>query len=1363
MARFVHLHVASGYSMRYGTARPEDLVAQAAAMGQEALALTDRDGAYGAVAFALACRQAGIAPILGADLATAAQLSAGRSTGRAGGGRSASPPRTPVRGGASVDPGHPRLVLLAIGAPGWASLSRVISAAHLSGERGQPVVSGAMLAERSRGLAALIGPDSDVGRALARRRPDEAARLLAGWREVLGAGVRIEVVSHRSQARGDRPAWSAAFAARMVDLARQCGVPAVLTNAVRHLTPEQAPVADVLDAIRRLVPLAPRHLDRANAQGYLKDADSMAEVAREIAEAGGAGAGSASRLLDATLELADSCRMDPARDLGIGSVHVPELDVLFPQGAAGLPPGPLPTATGAQARMADRVLRHRCQGALDARFAARWEHRAATERLEEELATIATLGYGGYFLTVAEVVDMIRGMGVRVAARGSGAGSLVNHLLGISVVDPLEHGLIMERFLSPLRQALPDVDIDVESARRTEIYTRLLARFGGQRCVAVSMMDTYRVRHAIRDVGAALGLPPGEIDAFAKAFPHIRARDARAALVELPELRSSGLGKLAAQGRLEGFLSLVEALDGLPRHVALHPCGVLLSDASLLDRTPVEASWMGFPMSQFDKDAVEEMGFLKLDVLGIRMQSAMAHALDEVVRLGEEPVSLDDLPLDDPDTFAMIRTTHTLGCFQIESPGQRELIGRFAPETFADLIIDISLFRPGPVKSDMVNPFLRARQGWSPVDLPHPDLGPVLDQTHGVVVFHEQVIGVIAVMSGCSLAEGDELRRSMGSPEGQAQVRAWFYPRVLARGYPLEVVDRVWEVLRSFASFGFCKAHAAAFALPTYQSAWLKAHHPAAFLAGVLTHDPGMYPKRLILDDARNLGITILGVDINRSGPVYRVEEWPTPSARPTLPGLPDGSHHGIRMPLAEVKGISAAEVAQIVAGQPYSSLSDFWHRAGVTAPVVENLVLIGGFDSVYGIDLASGVRARGQTTRRDLLLEVADCDRLSRVTRARRAGRARGARAGGVGSVAGPQAGSRSPLGADLATASRVGAAFRAGASFRAMAPPTGGIATAGAALDEEEVLRSCDAVQPAGLSDPAPPPQAWWDPARAAAAQSQAPAPALAGPVQLAMDLPSPGSGCASGLPEMTTGESVRTELGILGMDVSQHVLDFYAPMLADIGVVPARDLLAQRSRQEVWVAGVKVATQTPPIRSGRRVLFLTVDDSTGPVDATFFEDAQDPYAATVFGGWLLLVRGITRRTGPRGISLRATGCWDLGVVHGIWQAGGRAGAWEYVSSFPRIEADGRPTKVADVQVAGDRETPRQPGQSVVGIGRHASGGMGQRRRVLVHASGFKQSPYADVKPAGDDPSGTPRIPEQPTPAPGRLWHASQGSSGW
>jgi error-prone DNA polymerase len=259
--------------------------------------------------------------------------------------------------------------------------------------------------------------------------------------------------------------------------------------------------------------------------------------------------------------------------------------------------------------------------------------------------------------------------------------------------------------------------------------------------------------------------------------------------------------------------------------------------------------------------------------------------------------------------------------------------------------------------------------------------------------------------------------------------------------------------------------------------------------------------------------------------------------------------------------------------------------------------------------------------------------------------------------------------------------------------------------------------------------------------------------------------GQGRSSGLPEMSTGEGVRAELDVLGMDVSHHVLDFYRPMLADLAVVPARDLLAQRSQSQVWVAGVKVATQTPPIRSGRRVVFLTLDDSTGPVDATFFEDAQDPYASTVFSGWLLMVRGLTRRTGPRGISIRATGCWDLGVVHEIWQGGGRNAVAEYIDSFPVVDTRVRKAvEVIDVPVEEAQAAGQAVGRSPVGIGRTAAGGMGQRRRVLVHASGFKQSPYADIKPAGEDPAVVPpKAPAARTRAPGKLWHASPGSSGW
>jgi len=1278
--------------MRFGASHPEALVARACDHGQEALALTDRDGVYGAVKFVKACMVAGIRPALGVDLAHAPSVAASGAGGEAG--RKAGRRSGPVRGGASIDPRHPRVVVLARGKSGWAALNRLVSATHLGGERGRPVSSVDLVARHAAGgdLFVLLGPASELGRLLASRRPDLARAVLEDWRSrVDPRQLVIELVSHRGPVDGTDPAsLSSVQAARMLGFAREHGVAVVLSNAVRYADRDGAVTADVLDAARRLVALDLRHIDRPNAEGHLKSGPQMAQVAAEIVRYAG-GAGGTERtttreLLDATRSLAQACLLDPYADLGLGGVFLPEITTGDTTGGTG---------AGGQEQ-----LRQRCEAGLGRRYGA-VPGRAVLGRLADELATIAGLGYASYFLTVADVVDLIKDMGVRVAARGSGAGSLVNYLLGISGVEPMSHGLLMERFLSPLRRALPDIDVDVESARRTEVYERILQRFGGDRCACVSMMDTYRVRHAIRDVGAAIGLPPGEIDLLAKAFPHIRARDARAALADLPELRASGIGSTG----LEQMFALVERLDGLPRHVALHPCGVLLSDRTLLDRTPVEASWLGFPMSQFDKEDVEDLGLLKLDVLGIRMQSSMAHAVVEVQRVDGLTIDLDATALDDEATFELIRSTHTLGCFQIESPGQRELIGKFGPETFDDLITDISLFRPGPVKSDMVTPFLRARQGWEQAQYLHPDLEPALSPTWGVVVFHEQVLQIVSVMTGCTLAEADEVRRSLGSPDAQPEVREWFYPLALAKGYPLAVVEKVWEVLRAFASFGFCKAHAAAFALPTYHSAWLKAHHPAAFLAGVLTHDPGMYPKRLILDDARQLGISVLPLDVNLSDEVYRVErvgrfDEPPPGilgepprlAPTAVAGLPDAREYGIRLSLADVRGINAAEISRVLAGRPFATLSDFWHRARVSRPVVERLVVAGAFDSLYGIGSPVPVRRRGQVTRRDLLLSVADLDRWGSTERS------------------GPRRHKHLPGGAD----------------------------------------------DPGG------------DTVVSAARQSQAAAPVLAAAVQMTFDL-GPGQAGSevtpSGLPEMTGAERVRAELDVLGLDASRHVVDFYAPVLDALGVTRSRELLTRRSTSEVLVAGVKVATQTPPIRSGRRVVFLTLDDSTGPVDATFFEDAQGPYAATVFHSWLLVVRGHVRRTGPRGISIRATGAWELSALFATWECGGVEAVWEVIRApLPGLAPDDIAGAVAGA--AASRST-RPVMTTTPGTGSRpmTAGGMGQRR-VLVHPSGFKQSPYADVGTPGEDVKKgkppTPATPPNRPAAPRKLWHSSPGSSG-
>ncbi len=1240
---FVHLHVASGFSLQYGASHPHVLVERAAEHEMDTLALTDRDGTYGAVRFAKACHRYGVRPVLGVDLAFA-------PTGRvplppvAGAGRGGAAPRTPVRGGAFRDRRLPRVTLLAASRRGWGALCRLVSATHLAGERGDPVCSLDLVAEHAAGrdVLVLLGPASELGAAATLRRDDLAAAALAPWRALLDpADLVVEVVDHRVGGSGP---GSAGHAARMLGVARAHGIATVLSNAVRYADRADAVVVDLLDAARRLVPLDLRHVDRGNAEGYLKSGKEMLTVAEEVCRLAGLGGRAPLELLSRTRLVADRCAVDPREDLGLGEVHFPEFEVSR-EGVTGA------------ARDADEALRLRCEAGIGRRYGNAPRQRI-WKRLDDELQLVSGLGYASYFLAVSDVCTMIRDLGVRSAARGSGAGSLVNYLLGVSGVDPLRHGLLMERFLSPLRRALPDIDLDVESARRLEVYEAILDAYGGERCVAVSMRETYRVRHAIRDVGAALGMPPGEIDAIAKAFPHIRARDARIALRELPELRAAGLGEES----LGLLFRLAEKLDGLPRHIAMHPCGVLLSDATLLDRTPVEASFAGFPMSQFDKDDVEDLGLLKLDVLGIRMQSAMAHAVVEIRRVDGVEVDLDDeaqVPFDDERTFDLISSARTLGCFQIESPGQRELVGKSGIETFGDIITDISLFRPGPVKSDMITPYLEAKQGWRMPRYLHDDLRPILADTRGVVVFHEQVIEMVAQLTGCTLAEADEARRALGTPEGMAETKMWFRPRAMGNGYTAGEVETVWKVLEAFASFGFCKAHAAAFALPTYQSAWLKTHYPAHFLSGVLTHDPGMYPKRLILDDARQLGIEVLGLDVNSSEQAYVVER--SGPAEPPEAAADEPSRYGIRLALGEVKGISESEVTRIVAGRPFRSLSDFWHRAGVSRPVVERLVLAGGFDSVYGIGPGSGVGRHGAVTRRDLLLQVADLDRYSR-------------------------------------------AVARAGARSR-RAP----------AVLPARPDRAADTAGHGTI----------WGLARAQSRATPPPQPVAS--VQLTLDLGDapgdPRSKESSGLPDMDASARVRAELEVLGLDASRHVMDFHQDLLEALGVTRSSGLLAARSRAELLVAGVKVATQTPPIRSGRRVVFLTLDDSTGPVDATFFEDALGPYAATVFHSWLLVVRGELRRTGRRGVSLRATGCWELGALAEAWRTGG-LDAVHALMDPPRPDG------------------PAAPAPSE-----------GRPRRVLVHSSGFTMSPYADIKPAGEDATISSSR---------KLWHSSPGSSG-
>jgi error-prone DNA polymerase len=1068
---FIHLRTASAYSFKYGTTQPRDLVARASELEMPALALTDRDGLASAIRFTKACVFHGIAPIIGINL--------------------------PIRIG-DTSGTLPRVTVLAHSDGGWRSLVRLYTGLQMNSADRTAVLTPELLekfGQYTSNLHLLHGPESPVSQALATHRFDVALTIFNQTRDLF-ADHAIECVSHLVAGSGPR---STAHAARSLIFARDNDIDAVITNAVRMRDRADGPVADVLDCARQLVPLHLRNVERRNAEGYLKSSDEMIALAAEIARA--AGERTPRALLKTTRQWAERAVLSPHRDIGLDGIHLPE-----------------PHIVGAETPAAMRaLLRTRSEGGINWRYNDGATIAKARARLDDELAIVATLGYESYFLTVADITDMARAADIRVAARGSGAGSLICHLLGISGVDPMQHGLLMERFCSPLRRALPDIDIDVESARRLEIYEMVFKRYGPatwnqpgvlSRCATVAMVDTYRARNAIRDAGAALGMPAMEIDLLAKSMPHIRAGNIDAALASLPELKNFNTSAPLTRATI----ALAARLDGLPRHLSMHPCAMVLSDASFLDRAPVQFNASSFPMVEFDKDDVEDIGLLKLDILGVRMQSAIAHAVHEIKRVEDQELDIDAVALDDADTYQLIQSTRTLGIFQVESPGQRELVGKLEPRTFNDLVIDISLFRPGPVKSDMIRPFLEARHGFRSAQIIHPDLLPILSETEGVVVFHEQVISIISVMTGISLAAADEKRRALGDRAGQQEVCDWFFPAATERGYEVKVITEIWDVLRAFASFGFCKAHAAAFALPTYQSAWLKTHHPAAFIAGILTHDPGMYPKRLLLDEARQIGVGIAPLDINKSSTDYRVER--------TLDG------DAVRIALSSVAGISEKEIASIITGQPYIDLADFYRRSGASTPVVENLIMTGAFDSIH-------------TNQRDLLLHFSDLQKSS------------------VSNLPGSQL------------------------TFGFAAP----------------TLES-------------------------------------------------------SGLQPLNVAEKVRSEIERLGMDVTQHMLSFYAPFLNAIGAVKSSDLLSQRSNSSVLVAGVKVALQTPPVRSGHRVIFLTLDDSYGCSDSTFFPDAQVDHASTLYSTSLLLVRGQTRRTGARGISIRATAVWDLRLAYEKWR---------------------------------------------------------------------------------------------------------------
>lgn len=843
---FVHLHTHSSFSFREGAIRPEELATAAARAGMGAVALTDHLGVSAAVRFTEACRSAGVRPILGAEVPVAAPAPAERPPG--GRGR----PGTPDLLGGN------HTVVIARTETGWANLCRLLTALHLPGDPDvrteAPEIPWEVFCRHAGGLTVLSGCDrGEVSRHLARGDRAGALATVARYRDVCDPGAFAVEVSHHLRPE-DPLRIDAALA-----LAARAGVAAVATNDVHYMGRRDAVLHELLVAMRDLVPLAPARQRRSTAEyGFTSERTMRDRFA------------GAEEVVDATVELAEACEFE----LDLDNHHLPEVE---PNATIARLCESAPERLDGAGRT--ELLTRACEAGLARRMPAAGADVHA--RLAHEIEVIARLGFSGYFLMAAEICAHIVGMGIRVACRGSAAGSLVTYVLGIGDVDPVAHDLCFARFVNEHRRTLPDIDLDVESHRRDEILAWIMDRYGRERTAMVAAVDTYRARSAIREVGAALGFPPSEVDTLAKYFPHVGAAGIDAAIAELPELRDIHLDGV----HVRRLFSSCAAIDGFPRGLSVHPCGVLIGPADFRDRVPLEASPQGLPLAQFDKDDVDALGLVKLDVLGVRMQSMIAHAVAEIARTeshdgGDVPCAHAPGPSDsrsDQVTYDLIRSTHTLGCFQIESPGQRELLGKLVPGEFADLVVDISLFRPGPVKADMVGPFVDRRHGVEAEEYASPLLAPILGETHGVIVFHEQVIRTIAVLGGVDEAEADAIRRRLGDPgdPDTIAVGRWLCERAVALGLGAAEAEAVWAQVASFASFGFCKAHAAAFAVPTYLSAWLKAHHPAAFLAGVLTHDPGMYPRRVFVHEAARFGVEVLPVDVNASDVDDRVEAVP--------------------------------------------------------------------------------------------------------------------------------------------------------------------------------------------------------------------------------------------------------------------------------------------------------------------------------------------------------------------------------------------------------------------------------------------------------------------------------------------------------
>jgi error-prone DNA polymerase len=876
---YTELHLHSAYSFLDGASHPEELALAAAELGYEALALTDHDGVCGSLEFAHAAKAVGVRPITGAEVT--------------------------LRGGAHV-------TLLVETPRGYANLCRLLTAAHAhtrplgrESELLPPALDPALLAEHADGLVCLSGC---ARHGLAVRDPNAAARLARSF-----GRDRFFVELQRPYERGD-----ARRNLQLRDLAETLGVETVATGDVHAHHPRRTALQDVLVAIRNRASLEGCERERrGNRESVLLSADAMAERFPGDLDA-----------LERAGALADRLRFDLTEELGYR----------YPDFSDGDEP-------------ALEQLRGVCDAAFTERYGSANGHKKrAQARLDEELQLIGRLGLAGFFLLHWEVLELAREVALEVRrpgsmrhllppgrGRGSSVGSIVCYLTGLSHVDPVAAGLSLGRFINDELSGIPDIDLDFPRDIREKLIVAVTERYGREHAALVASFATYRSHGAIRDVGKALGLPLAELERLARLSDGWNAKRVGEELALLPDAER----KLASP-RWRAFVELCAEIGGLPRHISQHPGGMVISSRPLVELVPVQpAAMAGRQLCQWDKDSCADAGFLKIDLLGLGMLSAVEDCIDQIARLRGAPIDLSRIPLDDQDVYEEIQRADTVGDFQIESRAQMQSLLRTRPENLDDLTVQVALVRPGPIQGKAVHPYIahRERRRHEPDFVPpvdHPSLAEPLAYTLGVVVFQDQVLDVAMAMAGFSVGEAEGLRRAMSrkrSHDALEGYRARFVAGATARGADDETANLVYDKLVGFSGFGFPKSHAAAFALLAYQSAWLRHHYPAEFLCALLNAQPmGFYPPATLVRDGQRRGVETRPPDVNLSAAKCELEEG------------------AVRIGLSYITSVGDDDAETVVAererGGPFQSIRELAQRTSLSRGGLEALVESGSCDS---------------------------------------------------------------------------------------------------------------------------------------------------------------------------------------------------------------------------------------------------------------------------------------------------------------------------------------------------------------------------------------------------------------------------------